>query len=607
MKLDDVISFLVPQFNDPLQLGFFLLIASLLAGIIIFTHRTARPDSWQKKWDRGTPHDHTDDLDIEHGSVTDLWHAVATIPEKLAEVMPGMLLVIGLLGTFIGLGMALNHASNILGNPNAMSASGAADSMEELFKMLQGLGTKFKTSTWGIIGFIFLRVWSESFRFEEKRLTWVISKVKVELEKRKQAQASADLVNRETLYQKIGEAAEKISASLCDQASKQMQQDIRLHQQSTQAGNQNTKNIIEKLIVIQASDVETRSAIIDAISAQGKKISDQGSATLEGMEKNTSSICNSIKHLQDENQKSISSNISQQTAKFEKLTSDLTQQILKSMNEHSQNAQKSLDSVEKQTSRMTAEMVTFTESTQKIISEMGQAVKGMSSGADKIGQSSADLSIAVDQFSNQFKTVLDDVRTSLGSAITDMSSQASKTLERGSSQLATATREISAALERLSQDVNITMNTVKESIDTSLQMQEKATKNLLSAIASLKNQGDEISILSRQSTEQINKLSRPIEDGLMSVASAQRSMGNFGKSIEQSEKLTQEVISNLKDITQKFDALSQLRTLSQLPEQISSLIKEIHEFRDDFLSQSTVRPTATLTPTIDGNHERKTK
>lgn len=117
------------------------------------THWYARDASWAKKWNNGTLDDLNDDLDIDHGSVTDLWHAVETSPEKLAEIMPGLLLVVGLLGTFLGLGLALNHASNILGQSNALSAAGAADSMQQLTGMMHGLGTKFKTSTWGITGF----------------------------------------------------------------------------------------------------------------------------------------------------------------------------------------------------------------------------------------------------------------------------------------------------------------------------------------------------------------------------------------------------------------------------------------------------------------------
>lgn len=210
MSSNDILGFLLPNFADPLQFSFFLIILAMIGATIVGTHRMARPSSWEHKWNRGTPDDRTDDLDIEHGSVTDLWHAVATAPEKLAEIMPGMLLVVGLLGTFLGLGLALNHASSILGHSNLADPGAAADSMQNLLGLLQGLGTKFKTSTWGILGFVFLKIWSEATRFDEKRLAWVIGKVKGELELRKRSEADARQAREQALFTQIGGTAQHI-------------------------------------------------------------------------------------------------------------------------------------------------------------------------------------------------------------------------------------------------------------------------------------------------------------------------------------------------------------------------------------------------------------
>lgn len=218
MKIDDILAFLAPQ-AEPLQLTFFLLLAGFALATIVATHRTARPASWERKWNRGTPDDASDDLDIEHGSVTDLWHAVATAPEKLADIMPGMLLVIGLLGTFLGLGMALNQASTILGHADLSDPRAASDSMQSLLGMLQGLGTKFKTSTWGILGFVVLKVWSEVTRFEEKRMTWVIGKVKVELEARKRAEGAARDAREQVLFGQIGGTAQTIVEGFATQVA----------------------------------------------------------------------------------------------------------------------------------------------------------------------------------------------------------------------------------------------------------------------------------------------------------------------------------------------------------------------------------------------------
>ena len=233
MSFKEVLDFLLPQMDEPLQVGFLFVIVLMMGFTMVSAHLTARAHSWEKKWNSGTTDDHSDDLDIEHGSVTDLWHAVATAPEKLAEIMPGMLLVVGLLGTFLGLGLALNHASNILGQPNALSASGAASSMQDLMGLLQGLGTKFKTSTWGITGFVLLKIWSELTRFEEKRLIWVIGKVKTELEHRKKAQAVATDAAREALFCQINDAANKISYGFSEQTVALIANNKSLHREQT--------------------------------------------------------------------------------------------------------------------------------------------------------------------------------------------------------------------------------------------------------------------------------------------------------------------------------------------------------------------------------------
>ena len=266
MTPNEILSFLLPQFDDPLQLVFFIIILFMIGFTVISAHRTARPVAWEHKWNRGTPDDTTDDLDIEHGSVTDLWHAVATAPEKLAEIMPGMLLVVGLLGTFLGLGLALNHASSILGQADLMSAGAAADSMQNLLGLLQGLGTKFKTSTWGILGFVLLKIWSEVTRFEEKRLAWVIGKVKAELESRKRTEATAEKARQEDLFANIGRVATCIVEGMSTQFATLIKSNETMHLQTLQHLHQleqGTQGVRSDLEMVRAETHATRTAMVE--------------------------------------------------------------------------------------------------------------------------------------------------------------------------------------------------------------------------------------------------------------------------------------------------------------------------------------------------------
>ena len=413
MNPNEILSFLLPQFSDSLQLVFFAVILFMVGFTVVSAHRSARPALWEQKWNRGTPDDPSDDLDIEHGSVTDLWHAVATAPEKLAEIMPGMLLVVGLLGTFLGLGLALNHASSILGQADLMSAGAAADSMQNLLGLLQGLGTKFKTSTWGILGFVLLKIWSEVTRFEEKRLAWVIGKVKTELVQRKQSQSAADEARQEALFATIVRASAGI---------------VKGHEVLQQ-------QTLQHLLKLDAGIVQAAGSIVDGIGRQ------------------TQALVRNSEALQLQNL--------QQLARLEQGTDGVRGE---------------LEKMQADTQATRAAMVEFTQGTHSVVAGMGEAAQRMAGGADKVGAGAEQLVGAIRSFESQFTEVLDKVRLDLGKAIGDMSAQAADTLERGSAQLGAATREISTALGELSADTKDTMNEVKTSISRSLEIQEKASR-----------------------------------------------------------------------------------------------------------------------------------
>ncbi len=483
MSSKEVLDFLLPQMDEPLQVGFLFVIVLMMGFTMVSAHLTARAHSWEKKWNSGTADDHSDDLDIEHGSVTDLWHAVATAPEKLAEIMPGMLLVVGLLGTFLGLGLALNHASHILGQPNALSASGAASSMQDLMGLLQGLGTKFKTSTWGITGFVLLKIWSELTRFEEKRLIWVIGKVKTELEHRKKAQAVAADAAREALFCQINDAANKISHGFSEQIVALIASNKSLHQKQTLLHQQSIQDIRDGIGQVHAQTLETKTA-----------------------------------------------------------------------------------------------MQQFTQSTQSVVENMAEASQRMADGADKVGDAATELVGAIETFKSQFTVVLDNVRKDLGSAIHDMSSQASETLARGSAQLGDATREISTALGILSEDVKETMNAVQSSINNALDIQRRSANEFTLSSRAL---NENISA----TTEIVGKLADPIKDGLVSVATSNRQMSGIGKSLDTSIKSMEEVVAQLLMLSGALEPLKNF-TSEQL-----RVLQEIQGLRLDLVNRS--KPAAT--------------
>lgn len=508
MNMHDVLDFLLPNLSDPIQVAFMVILLTMIFSTVISAHKYAGPTSWEQKWNRGTPNDDSDDLDIEHGSVTDLWHAVATGPEKLAEVMPGLLLVVGLLGTFLGLGLALNHASNILGQPNAMSASGAANSMQDLLGLLQGLGTKFKTSTWGISGFVLLKIWSEITRFEEKRLTWVISKVKTELDKRGKITEEFERNKQQQLFTQMSVMTEKMTASFTEHVGSILAQNERNHETSSKALSAN--------------------------------FSEHFSSMLKQNEQNHKDALTELRSCFTELAKESSSSVIVDAMQMQ------TKILHKDINE--------LHSVMLTTNTA---MTDFTESTRAIVGNMSDAATQMANGADKVGGAASELVNAIDAFKLQFTDVLDNVRKDLGSAIQNMSQQASTTLEKGSQQLGDATLEISIALAQLSDDVKATMNEVKGSIAEALKIQKDAAIEFTTSSRTL---GEGITKI----TEEVGKLGKPITAGLTAISTSNREMSSTIKKMDQAFAKLDVIIEQLQNIPQSLKSLDALEKTSTM-------------------------------------------
>jgi hypothetical protein len=525
MNASEFFGFITPQF-ELLQLSFFILILSMFFGVILTTHLNAKDASWEKNWNNGTPDDYSDDLDVDHGSVTDLCHAVETKSEKLAEIMPSMLLVVGLLGTFLGLGLALNHASNILGQSNAIGAAGTANNMQDLMSMMQGLGTKFKTSTWGITFFLLLKVWSSWLGFEEKRLSWVIRKVKFELERRKVQEREKELNKQQSLFSQINQSADQIVKGFINNLEKLSDSQKASHLQTLQFLGKGMQAFHGNLVNINTA--------MQSGSAAMKQALEQSS---QGIREDLGNINTTMQ--------------SGSTA------------MKQALEQSSQGIREDLASINTATQASSQAMVGFVSSTQSIIKDMSAASSTMADGAHKVGVAGSSLVKAVDEFSTQFTQVLGDVRTDLSTAINDMSEQAAKTLEQGTRELGKATLEISTALGVLSQDVTTTMNGVKDSIEKSLKIQQEG------AIL-FRRSSDTLNENVTATTELVKKLGEDISSGLQAVSESSRRMNSIGESLKT-------IVPQMGDL---LPALEPLKTLST---QYQPLLDEAKALRKDFL------------------------
>ncbi|WP_110975776.1 hypothetical protein [Acinetobacter sp. WCHAc060042] len=275
----EILNFLLPIHFSPfkievLPIAFLVIIWGLFIFTITRVYKEAKPENWEHNWYGGDVNNTANDLDAEHGSVMEISEAVATSSEKLADIMPGMILIIGLLGTFLGLGLALDKASSILTGANAMNNMDA--SMTQLMGMLEGLGTKFKTSTWGLLAFILLKVILSKNGYEERRLRWSIEKVKGELDLARDRQLKEQRRNNQNIIDNMQTIAQLFVETI---------------------GNNQTKNQ-ELFQQLSRHSEESKNAMVGFIEKNEATVSSLGKSAT-GMSKAAVQMGESAKHLQN--------------------------------------------------------------------------------------------------------------------------------------------------------------------------------------------------------------------------------------------------------------------------------------------------------------------
>lgn len=210
----EYIQFLYPV--DGIQKLFFFLIAGLSIGTAIWILIVAKEKNWEYNWLGETPEAPQDDLDVEHGSVFDLSEAIATRGEKFAAVLPSMLLVIGLLGTFLGVGFSLDTAAGILSNkgdePMAL--------LQKMMPMLDGMGALFKSSIYGIIFFFLFSAFRSIIGTEKKRLKFCIEKCNTLITKKRAEEKTPIIMALEKVSSSLGNSLQDVLINVLNEGMK---------------------------------------------------------------------------------------------------------------------------------------------------------------------------------------------------------------------------------------------------------------------------------------------------------------------------------------------------------------------------------------------------
>lgn len=422
MRLSDFISFLSPNIDDPIQAVFFCLIFGLVAISLAMVRRNATNTTWERNWNNGTLNDLSDNLDSEHGSVHELSDVVASRSEKLAESLPGVLLVIGLLGTFIGLGVALNKAAAALegggGNIGQLDSS-----MTHLMSMLQGLGIKFKASTWGIVGFLVMKILSAHLDFQERRLRWCIRKAKTQIDERRRYADQTRKEEGEALIHAIREMSRGLSQSFeinMTNSTKIMAGALKLILNEISDFSGHCKG---SLSTIQESNIglaqEIRGTIEQQVSASTKMLT-QGLGVISASLNNTNNI------------------------------------LLDSARDNKEN-----------------------------VAVMKDSAAEMAVAAGRLSDASTELQVVVNKMGQGITVALDKMNDDLGLAVSDMHAKITAGIENMSDNIGRATEKIGMAVSEFSRDISETIGSVEVLMKESGKRQVEAQAHILGTMESL--------------------------------------------------------------------------------------------------------------------------
>jgi len=305
ISIADIGRFLMPQ-SDPVQISFFWLILLSVTGALIWVGRTASPDHWQQRWKESK---------ADYNSPQDLSDAVAMPAERFCDALPSILLIVGLLGTFIGLGVALNDAARVFDLPNN-------EQFGQLSAVIHSLGTKFKVSTWGIIGYLLVRSVAAWAGWNGKRLMWCIGQMRSDADALRRKREGLQSAVEGRVRSEISTASREISAGT-DRLGKVLDPLLDAIKQNTHATQASLKKFVD-------SHVESMDRIAGSAKDMGhaskgmSSAADQVGVTAANLQAVVELLQDKLVTAIELMNDSFNKNLAEMSSKIEKSTVDIS-------------------------------------------------------------------------------------------------------------------------------------------------------------------------------------------------------------------------------------------------------------------------------------------
>ncbi|MHC9011978.1 hypothetical protein ACYX79_10185 [Stenotrophomonas rhizophila] len=507
--LSHVLHFVLPDLTDAYQIIFCLIIFAV-AGLTAFgVWARARPANWETNWEgsgRGTGLA----LDVDHGSFNDVCDAVATKPEKYADIVPGMLLIFGLLGTFIGLGIALDSASAILTSANAQGALDGG--MKDLMAMMGGLGTKFKTSTWGILGFLLLKLTLSAMGRETERQQWVITRMKQEMDRSRQA--------GEQLQEQRSQRLEAVLFDVAVQMDTSFNQRLQHDREARLSHNQESATALQGAVETLGLTLGGRLSDVFASDRQ-LRMADAQARTLELGR----TLSEAVQELQD----SLQAGLQAQYAVAERSADAVGRMV---------DLQVGGNDLAEQTHAL---LRSFTESQKAFSDSMQNSADTMSAAASSMNGAAGDMSTVITSFEGSVKSTLSSIESGLGSTIGNMDESLRSNLGEMSTLLGGTATTLQSSLETFSDSTGETLAQVTASMRTASDSQRMV-------MADVRNAMCDVQEMVQSTVGSIEQVGKKLNDSLRSVAKCSLEMTSLVTHVRTSSEAAAEAWDGTREL-----------------------------------------------------------
>lgn len=385
----EYILYLVPSGEEKyIQWIFLIVIIALCVGTAIWVKRTANSKGWEARWNNRTEKK-DDDFDVEHGSVQELSESVALPAERFADILPSMLLVIGLLGTFLGIGTALDGAAGDILN-GADKAPRVL--LDQMVGTLGGLGTLFKSSVYGIISFFLFTFWKSKFGTNDKRFRWCVGKCNIFL-KKKRGDAQK---NTADIIKTLNGMSQSIGDSLGDCIRNSLQTALENGFKGVQKNlvdmNSNLCKTLEDSVVSRFKALEHDLKLLIKDSGQSVAKMTSISNDMNGMMLSMDGLATSMK------------NEFTHVAKSAKLMGTAAENLSKSVDAFEPSVRATLEKIQ-------TEFVASIDKSTGVMSEAGASIRGaVTAMAQESHKSQEKINETLEKFKNDIKVILNDVK-----------------------------------------------------------------------------------------------------------------------------------------------------------------------------------------------------